>query len=179
MLMHVFERIHFFLERLNTYVGIPLTNEFTRLLGKIMAQLLSILALSTKAMAEGRISKLMVLVWHYWTDYGIEKYLKRLVGRTEVEDALSQLDTLTKEESLMTVARTLEVTHVVDGNVKATKALIEDIDDNMGATKELVHEVDGNIKEMDHNVRTTKNGIQHFLFIFAHPLTPTFSSFCA
>jgi hypothetical protein len=133
------------------------------------------------------------------TDYGIEKFLKRLVGRTDVEDGLSQLDTLTKEESLMTVARTLEVTYGVDsvvrdvdGNVKATKALIEDIDDNvgatkaliediddnMGATKELVHEVDGNIKEIDHNLRTTKHGIQHYLFIFTHLLTPPFLSFC-
>jgi hypothetical protein len=36
----------------------PLANEWTELLGKIMAQILSILALSTKAMTEGRISEL-------------------------------------------------------------------------------------------------------------------------
>ena len=37
----------------------PLANEWTELLGKVMAQILSILALSTKAMTEGRISELV------------------------------------------------------------------------------------------------------------------------
>jgi len=55
-LIHLFERIHFFVQRLNGYTGIPLTNEFTELLGKIMAQILSILAISTKAMAQTRMS---------------------------------------------------------------------------------------------------------------------------
>jgi len=55
-LIHLFERIHFFLQRLDGYTGIPLTNEFTELLGKIMAQILSILAISTKVMAQRRIS---------------------------------------------------------------------------------------------------------------------------
>jgi hypothetical protein len=56
-LIHLFERINFFLQRLKTYTGIPLTNESTELLGKIMAQLLSVLALSTKAMTDKRISE--------------------------------------------------------------------------------------------------------------------------
>jgi hypothetical protein len=55
-LTHLFERIHFFVQRLNGYTGISLTNDFTELLGKIMAQILSILAISTKAMAERRMS---------------------------------------------------------------------------------------------------------------------------
>ena len=56
-LIHLFEHINFFLQRLKSYTGIPLTNESTELLGKIMAQLLSILALSTKAMTDRRISE--------------------------------------------------------------------------------------------------------------------------
>ena len=56
-LVDLFERIHFFVQRLKTYTGIPLTNELTELLGKVMAQLLSILALSTKAMSDRRISE--------------------------------------------------------------------------------------------------------------------------
>ena len=54
--MHLFERIHFFIQRLNRYIGIPLTDEFMGLLGKIMGQLLSILALSFKVMTERRLS---------------------------------------------------------------------------------------------------------------------------
>jgi len=57
ILIHLFERIHFFFQRLDNYTGIPLTKDFTKLLGKIMAQILSILALSTKAMTERRTSE--------------------------------------------------------------------------------------------------------------------------
>ena len=56
-LIHLFERIHFFLQRLKSYTGMPLTNESRELLGMIMAQLLSILALSTKAIKDRRISE--------------------------------------------------------------------------------------------------------------------------
>jgi hypothetical protein len=56
-IIHLFERIHLFLQRLNRYTGMPLTDDLTELLGKIMAQLLIILALSTKAMADRRISE--------------------------------------------------------------------------------------------------------------------------
>jgi hypothetical protein len=58
-LIHLFERIHLFLQRLKSYTGMPLTNESTVLLGKIMAQLLLVLALSTKAMTDKKISALI------------------------------------------------------------------------------------------------------------------------
>jgi hypothetical protein len=134
ILMHLFERIHFFIQRLNSYNGIPLTNQSIDLLGKIMAQVLSILALSTKFMSERRISGLMAFLCLFLTDYGTERFLKKLVGRTDIEDALLRLDMLTKEESLMAAASNLVVTHgvdsvvrYVDGHIKATKVLTEDI----------------------------------------------------
>ena len=55
--MNLFERIQFFLQRLEIYTGIELTTEMRELLGKIMAQILSILAISTKEMKESRISE--------------------------------------------------------------------------------------------------------------------------
>ena len=58
------------------------------------------------------------------------------MGRTDVEDALLRLDSLTKEESLMAVANNLEVTYHVDGSVKHIKVLAEDIDENVKAVKE-------------------------------------------
>jgi hypothetical protein len=58
-LINLFERIHFFLQRLNCYSVIPVTDGFTELLGKIMAQILFILALSTKVMTERRISEFL------------------------------------------------------------------------------------------------------------------------
>ena len=130
-LIHLFERINFFLQRLKSYTGIPLTSESTELLGKIMAQILSVLALSTKAMTSGRISELVRPLCFFLTNCGPEKILRKLVGRMDVEDALSRLDMLTKEENLMVMVKNLEVTHHIDG-------VVHDIDINL---KGVAHEL--------------------------------------
>jgi hypothetical protein len=161
-LIHLFERIHFFLQRLKSYTGMPLTKELTELLGKIMAQLLSILALSTKTMTERRISESVESLFFYLADCGSEKIMKKLVGRKEVEDALLRLDMLTKEESLTVVVRNLEITHHVDG-------VVHDVDGNVKATKVLVEDIDDNVKEV---ARGVDNGTQHFLSGFMRKLTP-------
>ena len=105
-LIHIFGLIHSLLQRLNLYIGMSLTGDMMELLGKIMSQVLSILGLLTKEMVGRRISELdCPLCRSYMANYGTEKFMKRLVGRTDVEDALWRLDLLTKEESLMVVAQ--------------------------------------------------------------------------
>ncbi|KAH9049974.1 hypothetical protein EDB84DRAFT_1433485 [Lactarius hengduanensis] len=104
-LASLFEQMQGFLQRLGVYSGVPLTPAMTEVLGKIMAEVLSIFALVTKEMKQSRF----------------KKYLKRLVGWADVENALKRLDVLTQEEMRMAVARNLEVTHNVDNNVRAIK----------------------------------------------------------
>jgi hypothetical protein len=91
--------------------------------------------------------------------------LKKLAGKTDIEEAVLQLDMLTKEESLMAVVRNLEVTHRVDGNVEATKVLAEDINDNVKATKALTEDVGDNVKVIDHDLKTTKDSTQRLLSV--------------
>jgi hypothetical protein len=69
-------------------------------------------------------------------DRDSEKFLKRLMGRTGVEDALLRLDSLTKEECLMAMASNLEVTQHVEHDVKEIKALAEDTDDRVQVIEE-------------------------------------------
>ena len=57
-LIRLFECIHLFLHHLNRYIGMPLMDDLTELLAKIMAQLLSILMLSTKAMMDRQLREL-------------------------------------------------------------------------------------------------------------------------
>ena len=140
-----------------------------------MAQLLSILALSTKAMTDRKFSEVVQSMCIFLADYGSEKFLRKLVGRKDVEDAVSRLDMLTKEESLMVMARNLEVTHRIDGvvhdvdsNVKATKVLTEDIDGDVKATKVLVED---NVKGIQGVARNVDIGTQHIPSVFAHILT--------
>jgi hypothetical protein len=52
---------------------------------------------------------LFLLIYGY-----LGKYLKKLVGRTDIEDALGRLDRLTQEEALMVVAQGLETTQGID-----------------------------------------------------------------
>ena len=46
-----------------------------------------------------------------------EKFLQKLVGKTEIEDALKRLDKLTQEEARMATAQVLKVTHTIDERV--------------------------------------------------------------
>jgi len=162
-----------------------------------MAQLLSILAISTKATADSAFSALIsspLCPPLVESDSG--RFLKRLIGRSNVEDALLRLDSLTKEESLMAGARTLEVTHrvadvvngiddkieatktvakVIDGNVNATKALTKNIHSNTKVTKALVEDVSENVRviegvarRVDDNVRANRHRTQYFLSMLFH-----------
>jgi len=46
-----------------------------------------------------------------------EKYLKKLIGRTDIEDALKRLDRLTHDEVLMANAQVLKLAHTIDDKV--------------------------------------------------------------
>jgi hypothetical protein len=48
----------------------------------------------------------------------LEKYLKKLIGRTDLDDALKRLDKLTHEEAWMGIAQNLRATHIVSENVR-------------------------------------------------------------
>ncbi|KAH8998637.1 hypothetical protein EDB92DRAFT_1836316 [Lactarius akahatsu] len=116
----LFERMQGFLERLEIYIGTPLTPAMVEVLGKIMAEVLSVFGLVTKEMKQRRS----------------KKYLKRLVGRTDVENALMRLDVLTQREMQMAVARNLEVTQGIDDNVKAIKTVTCSVDINVRTIRE-------------------------------------------
>jgi hypothetical protein len=111
----------------------------------------------------------------FFADYGIVKLMKKVVGKTEVEDALQRLDLLTKEENLtMMMARNLEdAHHFDDDDATIFEESIQDIDDNVRATQEVFCDVGSNVKEpnlyaircdarnVDDNVKATKPGMPH------------------
>jgi hypothetical protein len=45
------------------------------------------------------------------------KFMKRLIGKKEMEDALKRLDKLTQDEARMAAAEILKLTHIVDNKV--------------------------------------------------------------
>jgi len=52
------------------------------------------------------------------THVPLGKYLKKLVGKNDIEDALKRLDRLTQEEARMVTAEVLKITHGVDDKAK-------------------------------------------------------------
>jgi methyl-accepting chemotaxis protein len=160
VLVNLFERIQLFLQRLNHYATISFTSEMIQLLGKIMALVISVLALSTKAMKERRISESCCLLSSVTADHGAETFIKRLAGKKDVEDALERLDMLTKEENLMAAARNLEVTHHVDVTVKATQELTHRVDVNVKATQEVTHRVEDKVTRVEEVVHGVNDNVK-------------------
>ncbi|KAH9167839.1 hypothetical protein EDB89DRAFT_1646827 [Lactarius sanguifluus] len=101
-LVDLFERIENFFRRLETYTDVPPTEAMLDIIMKIMVEVLTILALATKEIRQGRA----------------KKYLKKLAGRTDIEDALKRLDNLTQEEARMAIAQVLRLVHGIDFKVK-------------------------------------------------------------
>ncbi|KAF8260076.1 hypothetical protein EI94DRAFT_938712 [Lactarius quietus] len=111
-LVELFGRIEYFFKRLEAYVEIRPTAAMTDIIVKIMLEVLSILGIVTKEIGQGRMTK----------------YLKRLVGRKDVEDALRRLDQLTQEEARMAAAEVLKITRGIDSKVEGVDEMVQDID---------------------------------------------------
>ncbi|KAI0301677.1 hypothetical protein B0F90DRAFT_1840328, partial [Multifurca ochricompacta] len=123
-LSNLFERVENFFKRLETYTEVPPTAAMTDIIVKIMVEVLGVLALATKEIKQG----------------SAKKYLKKLAGRTDIEDALGRLDKLTHDEALMATAQILKLAHNVDNKVTSVddkvKVVIEDGREAKVAAKE-------------------------------------------
>lgn len=64
--------------------------------------------------------------------------MKKLVGRTDLEDALKRLDKLTHEEARMATAQILKVTHTVDDRVRGVDDKVASMDDRVRAVDDKV-----------------------------------------
>ena len=87
------------------------------------------------------------------------------MGKADVENAFERLDSLTKEENLMTAARTFEVTHDVDNRVTVIEEVLQQVEGNTRVTQELAYDVRADVdvikegtRSVDHNVKVTKRG---------------------
>jgi hypothetical protein len=122
--------MEFFFKRLENYLEVRPTAAMTDIIVKIMVEVLSILGIATKEIEQGRF----------------KKYLKKLVGRMDVEDALLQLDKLTQEEARMAAAEALKIARGIDDKV-------DNIDDKVGG-------VDIRVKSVDRKVGSVMEGVK-------------------
>ena len=85
--------------------------------------------------------------------------MKKLIGRTEIEDALKRLDKLTQEEARMVAAQTLKVSHTVDERVKGVADTVVAVDNRVARVDDRVASVNDRVVTVDDRVKLVDNKV--------------------
>ncbi|KAH9044885.1 hypothetical protein EDB84DRAFT_805988 [Lactarius hengduanensis] len=166
-LVDLFGRLEYFFKRLEKYIEVRPTAAMTDIIVKIMVEVLSILGIVTKEVGQGRTSMSFPVDNSPETDRHVEAYLKKLVGRRDVEDALQRLDALTQEEARMAAAEALTITRGIDDKVKDMHEKVEGVDERVRAVDikvdgidDKVRTVDSKVQGVDHKVGSVIQGVK-------------------
>ena len=93
------------------------------------------------------------------TERFLEKFGKKLIGRTDIEDALKGLDMLTQEEVRMAVAQNLKATHAVDERVRGVVDMVVAIDNRVAGVDDRVAGADDRVARVDDRVARVDNRV--------------------
>ena len=119
----------------------------TDVMVKIMIEVITILGIVTKEVRQGRTSmSFLFFILFPKIDLRAERYLKSLVGRKDIENALQRLEKLTQKEVRMAIAEALTISRDIDDIVK-------DVDKRLEGVDETVQNIDGMVKDVDHIVK--------------------------
>ncbi|KAH9009288.1 hypothetical protein EDB85DRAFT_2283011, partial [Lactarius pseudohatsudake] len=143
-LVDLFGRLEYFFKRLEQYIEVRPTAVMTDIIVKIMVEILSILGIVTKEVGQGRT----------------KAYLKKLIGRKDVEDALQRLDALTQEEARMAAVEVLMITRGIDDKVKDVGDKVKDVDEMVKVVDEKVEAVDERVQAVDIKVDGIDNKVR-------------------
>ncbi|KAH9069587.1 hypothetical protein EDB83DRAFT_2582810 [Lactarius deliciosus] len=134
ILVDIFGRIESFFVRLEIYTEVPLTPAMTDKMVEITVEILGILATATKEMGQSQA----------------KKFIKKVAGRTDLEDGMKKLDKLTSEEVAMASVQNLKITHTVDNKVTAVGDGVKGVDEKVqvvGANVEAIGDMAQTIAE--------------------------------
>jgi hypothetical protein len=88
---------------------------------EIMVEVLKVFGIATKELRRGFASESPIGCLSIYVERRVEKFLRRLTGMTDLDDALKKLDRLTQKEARMALAEILNITHNVRDNVDNIK----------------------------------------------------------
>ncbi|KAH9060227.1 hypothetical protein EDB87DRAFT_620626 [Lactarius vividus] len=140
----LFERIGSFFNRLETYTEVTPTVAMTNIITEIMVEILTIFGIATKELRRG----------------SAKKFLKKLAGRVDLEDAIKKLDRLTQEEARMALAEVLKITHIVRDDVKVVDGKVEGIDGKVDDVGGKVDGIGNKVDEMGDKVEDIGDSVQ-------------------
>jgi hypothetical protein len=127
-LIDLFSRMESFFKRLEKYIQLRPTTAMMDIIIEIMVEVISILGIVTKEIRQGRTSMAFLVYITLKADLRTEKYLKKLAGRNDVEDAFRRLEKVTPEEALMAAAETMTMTRDIDDTVKDMDQRLDGVD---------------------------------------------------
>ncbi|KAH8983642.1 hypothetical protein EDB92DRAFT_2117399 [Lactarius akahatsu] len=138
ILVDIFGRIESFFVRLEIYTEVLLTPAMTNKMVEITVEILDILATATKEMGQSRA----------------KKFLKKVAGRTDLEDGMKKLDKLINDEVAMASAHTVKATHAIDNKVTAVGDGVMGVDEKVLVVTGEVQLVGAGVKEIGGKVQT-------------------------
>jgi hypothetical protein len=99
----------------------------TEISTKIMVEVLMIFGIATKELRRGSASMFPIGRLSVSAELRVEKFLKKLAGKTDLEDAVKRLDRLTQEEARMALAEVLKITHSIRDEVEVVDGRVVDV----------------------------------------------------
>ncbi|KAH9162308.1 hypothetical protein EDB89DRAFT_2234739 [Lactarius sanguifluus] len=151
-LAELFERIGFFFNRLESYTEVTPTAAMTNIITKIMVEVLTIFGIATKELRRGSASEFPVVCLSILIEASVEKFLKKLAGRADLEDAIKKSARLTQEEARMALAEVLKITHIVRDDVKVVDSKVEGIDDKVDDVGDKVDDIGDKVADVGDKV---------------------------
>ncbi|KAF8490155.1 hypothetical protein F5888DRAFT_1638229 [Russula emetica] len=124
-LVIIFERIENVFGRLENYIEYPRTAGMINAIVKVMVEVLCILAIATKEINENRA----------------KTYLRKLVGKTDIEDALLRLENAILEETRMAAAEALKGIHVIQDRMRGVEGMLEGVGDMLQGFDERMKDI--------------------------------------
>lgn len=164
MPIDLFERIENVFRRLETYIEVPPTAGMTDVIVKVMVEVLRILAIATKEIKQNRASELIIRDRSTLSAYcSPEKFLKKIVGGKDIEDALQRLEKVTVEEARMAAAEALKAIHgvgnQVDDTVHGVQNTLKVVEDRMRGVEGMLQGVGDMLQGVDNRVKDIGNKV--------------------
>ena len=93
-------------------------------------------------------------------NHRIEKFLRKLAGMADLEDALKKLDRLTQEEARIANAEVLRITHDIHDGAKIVDGKVEEVVDKVQC-------VDDKVQVIIDGAQTLSGQLKTFLTLYA------------
>jgi hypothetical protein len=130
---------------------------------QIMVEVISILGIATEEIQQGRMSEKFSRTMSPLTERCSERFWKKLIGKTDMEDALKRLDQSTQEESRMATAEVLKTTHAIGQSVRGVREQVLAVDNRVASVGNKVASIDDRVSSVDDKVAEVINGTQRII----------------